>query len=87
MTNDTENYLKEGKENGKKINHYQMLEEIETLVETDFCADMDMRLLGGVYTQEEAKQMANLLGQVYSIAHCISCRACQTKYLTPLRGG
>jgi succinate dehydrogenase/fumarate reductase-like Fe-S protein len=77
-------YLKTGEERGQRLNHYKMLKEIVGLVETDFCSEMEMKSLpkSKQYTQKEAQQMANLLGKIYSTAHCIHCYACQTKYLT-----
>ena len=77
-------YLKAGQERGQRLNHYKMLKEITALVETDFCAEMEMKTMpkSRQFTQEEAEQMAGLLARVYSIAHCIHCHACQTKYLT-----
>ena len=73
-------------ENGKNLDHYRMLREIADMVENDFCADMDSRFAtsGEVkFTNEEAKEMAHMLGKIYSIAHCITCRACQGKYENP----
>jgi hypothetical protein len=61
----------------KIINYKKMLEEINNLVDNDFCAEMEMK---GRYTQKEAKQMADIITKVYSISHCISCSACSKKY-------
>jgi hypothetical protein len=33
------------------------------------------------YTQAEAKKMADIIGRIYGVAHCLTCTACQTKYL------
>lgn len=81
-------YLESGKRRGKKLNHYKMLQEICDLVETDFAADMEMHLIPNQktgkaypYTQKEAQEMADIISSVYSIAHCITCHACQVKYL------
>lgn len=79
--NEIDKYLKDGRKRGKKLDHYRMLQEITALVETNFCADMEMRSVGGKYTHKESLEMSNLLGKVYLIAHCIHCHACQTKYL------
>ena len=51
----------------KSEDYKQLLEKICTIVETDFCADMETLVLPNTreYTQEEAKQMATLLGSVY----------------------
>lgn len=59
----------------------KMLSDICGLVETDFCMEMDIKRLPGSkrFTQKEAKQMANIIGQVYMIAHGIHC-VCGGKY-------
>lgn len=59
----------------------KMLEDINNLVQTDFCVDMDFKQLEGQaeYTQEEALKMANIIGRVYGIAHSINC-SCGGKY-------
>lgn len=60
----------------------RMIKEIAELVRTDFSFDMDCKLgFEREFTQEEARHMAHLLGRVYSISHCITCDACQTKYI------
>ncbi len=84
MMSGIDEYLKAGLERGQKLNHYKMLKEITALVETDFCAEMEMRTLpkSQEFTQKESEEMAHLLATIYSIAHCIHCHACQTKYLT-----
>lgn len=76
-------YLKKGKIIGKKLDHYRMLKDICNLVETDFVFEMDCKQIheSETYTQEEAKEMIKIIGQVYLIAHCITCHACQSKYL------
>jgi succinate dehydrogenase/fumarate reductase-like Fe-S protein len=77
-------YLKAGQYRGQRLNHYKMLKDIVKLVETDFCAEMEMKTLpkSQKFTQEESEEMAHLLATVYSISHCIHCHTCQTKYLT-----
>lgn len=59
-----------------------MLQDIDDLVQTDFCTEMDMKLLpkSKEYTQKEAKEMANLLGKIYLISHAIHCKSCGKKY-------
>lgn len=67
----------------KKLNYKKMIEEVSALVETDFCFSMDSRFAtsGKVkFTNDEAKEMAGLLGSIYSIAHCVHCGACNPKY-------
>mgnify|MGYP001767607565 CR=1 FL=1 len=64
----------------KTIDLKRMLKDINKLVETDFCESMcDNSNLQ--YTQEQSKKMAKIIGQVYSIAHCTHCKACQQKYI------
>jgi len=60
-----------------------MLEDICNLVETDFAFEMELKSLpkSKPYTQEEASHMSDIIGKVYSIAHCIHCEACQVKYI------
>ena len=67
----------------KKLNYKKMVEDICKLVETDFHADMELRHLpdSEPYTQEETRKMQDTIGKVYLISHCISCTACQVKYL------
>jgi len=61
-----------------KLDHLKMLEEIDNFVENDLMSDMMERTKP--YTQKEARKMAQTLGSIYSISHCIHCEACQPKY-------
>lgn len=65
-----------------KLNHKKMLEEINKLVTTDFAFDMDCKQMpeSEEYTIEEAREMAEIIGKVYSISHCLTCTACQGKF-------
>jgi len=65
-----------------KINYKKMIEDVNKLVQTDFCFEMDCKLIpdSDKYTQKEAEEMADLIGKVYMISHCISCQACNVKY-------
>ncbi len=65
------------------LNYKKMLKDINDLVNTDFCQDTECKLIPKAkpYTQDEAKQMAQLLGRVYSISHCIFCISCQRGYI------
>lgn len=72
------------KKNQKRIacealNHW--LTEIDKLVSTDFCADMECRFLPKAkpFTQGEAREMAEIIGNVYMYAHRIHCGACAKK--------
>lgn len=62
-----------------------MVRDIDRLVRTSFCAEMEMNLIPGSprYSQYEAERMAKLLAQVYAVAHCIACKACGSKYRYP----
>ena len=64
-----------------KMNYRKMLEDINNLVDTDFCAEMEMKTLpkSGSYTQMEAEEMSKLLAKVYSISHCLYCQSCRRK--------
>jgi len=66
-----------------KLNYKLMVKDINQLVENDFCADMEMKLIPKFrqYTQKEAKEMADLLSSVYLVSHCIHCKACQKAYI------
>ena len=58
------------------------IEKIDELVGSDFCHDMECRLIRpDAFTQEEAQQMADLLGKIYSIAHRVHCGACRDRPL------
>ena len=71
----------------KKLNFKKMVEEIDVLTDTEFCFNMELKLLPlteknkTCYTQKEAQKMVELLSSIYSVAHCIHCKACQTRYL------
>lgn len=58
-----------------------MIKDIDGLVNIDFLESMEMKENSDVlYTQEEAKKMSQILGNVYTISHGIHCRACGNKY-------
>jgi len=68
----------------KPLDFEKMIDDIDTLVNTDFVADMEMRSYRGAtgkYTQEESKKMAQLLTKTYWIAHCNTCTSCNGDYL------
>lgn len=58
----------------------QLLEGINELVQTDFAFDMDCHALPNSkpFTQAEAKQMALIIGRVYSLAHRTTCESCRS---------
>ena len=81
-------YLADGRKRGKILDHYKMLKDIDRLANSDFVAVMEMNLLPhsetgklSIYTQKEAPEMSRLLSDIYMISHCITCYACQVKYL------
>ena len=63
-----------------------MLEDICSIVETDFCMYMEGRLIDKEpkYTIEESMEMANRLARIYGIAHGIHCHVCDRKYCEKL---
>jgi hypothetical protein len=58
-----------------------IVQEIDELVGTEFCSEMDMKTMPNSkpYTQEEAEEMANIIGRVYLFAHKIHCEACRDR--------
>ena len=67
----------------KKLDYKKMVDDIDELVETDFCFDMDSKAIHpeDPFTHEESTKMRDILMRVYSVAHCNTCNACQGKYL------
>ncbi len=65
-----------------KLNYKKMVQDIDKLVNNDWCENMEIKLLpkSEPFTQKEARQMAELIARVYSISHCIFCQACGRKY-------
>ena len=65
-----------------KLNHKQMLTEIDKLVNNCWGFDIQLKHFGSeTFTEKEANEMANVLGKIYLISHCIHCEACQKKYI------
>ena len=66
-----------------KLDTLKMLEDINKLVENDFCAEMEAKLMPHAkpYTQWNAQKMAIRLARVYTISHATHCKACQKPYL------
>lgn len=65
------------------LDHLKMLKEIDGLLDSEWAFEMiDCKRMPGAkpYTQEEAQEMADTLGKIYLISHCIHCTACQYKY-------
>jgi len=65
------------------IDSIKDVEEIDELVNNDFGQDMELKQMPNSkpYTQKEAREMAQIISLVYSKSHCITCEACQRKYL------
>lgn len=58
----------------------RICEGVNKLVETDFCEQMCCKHAGiikGKFTQEEASEMAHIIGNVYSLSHQIFCSGCR----------
>lgn len=68
-----------------KLDYLKMLQDINALVESDWAFNMECNLLPNAkpFTQEEAKEMIDIIGKVYLIAHSTECASCQTKYILP----
>ncbi len=66
-----------------KLDFEKMISEIDDIVQTDFAFDMDCKLMPNSkeYTQKEAQDMAKMIGRIYLISHCNTCKACQGKYI------
>lgn len=67
----------------KELDYKRMLGDINGLVDNDFCASMDAKTYSceNEFTREDSVEMARILARVYSISHCIHCKACAEKYL------
>ena len=66
-----------------KLDYLKMLREIDKLVNNDWGFEMiDCKMMPKAkpFTQKEAKEMSQRLGQIYLISHCITCTACQIRY-------
>lgn len=69
-----------------KLDTERMLKEVYELVGGDwgFSVTDDMVALPTdkykKFTQEQAEEMANVIGKVFMISHCINCTACQGRY-------
>lgn len=75
-----------GKGSEKELDYKKMIEDINDLVETDFGEDMSLRAnieyCGKLLdiSQRDAREMANIIGKVYLISHCVHCESCGVKY-------
>jgi hypothetical protein len=66
-----------------KLDTIAMLKAIDELVNTDFCEDMSLHTMPNSkpYTQEEAHEMAAIIGRVYLISHAVHCTACRRRWI------
>jgi succinate dehydrogenase/fumarate reductase-like Fe-S protein len=65
----------------QELNYKKMVNDINNIVSSEFCEEMSVRAdFDREISQKQAKQMAHIIGEVYSIAHCITCKACSSKY-------
>ena len=61
------------------LNYLKLVRDMNDMLENDFCMDMDckLHLHGGrdknSFTQEEAQQMADLIGKLYTLSHYWYC--------------
>ena len=55
-----------------KLDYLKMLQDIDDLVSTDFCEDMELET--GKFTQQEAVDMMRIIAKVYDIAHSTHCK-------------
>lgn len=67
----------------EKLDYKQMVIDIDSLVQTDFAFDMNCRLVDKEpkFKDEESKEMAKLIGKIYTISHKSHCTACQSNYI------
>ena len=69
------------------LDYKKMIESIDKLVNTDFSEDMSYKAnirVDGKFneiSQEDARDMANIIGQVYLISHAAHCRNCQLEWI------
>ena len=67
----------------RKLDYKKMIQAINNIVDNDFCADMECKLIpqkSSPYSQEEAMEMSDIISKVYSISHCIYCNACNGEW-------
>ena len=69
-----------------KLDYKRMIEVVDELTSGDALEDYEWKAATNKpFTQSEALHMAILLTRIYSVAHCVHCTACQTKYLEEQR--
>lgn len=66
----------------KDLNYWKMVRDIDNIVGTEFCEEVSCKAgFDREMSQQEAIKMAEIIGKVYLISHCITCDACDKKYL------
>lgn len=61
------------------LNYLKLVQDMNDMLENDFCMDMDCKLHlhdgrdKNSFTQEEAQQMADLIGKLYTLSHYWYC--------------
>ena len=69
----------------QKLNYKMMVEDIDRIIDRnhEFLFEMECRQLPDAkkYTQKEAGEMSHILGCIYLISHCLTCEACQRKFI------
>lgn len=67
----------------KKLDYKKMIKAVDKIMQTDFMFEMDCKSMPNPtpFTQEEAEKMRDELMKIYTISHCVSCTACNNKYL------
>ena len=64
-----------------KLDYKDMLENIYMMVKGDRVGDLVNKLgTANKYSQEEARELARIVGAVYEISHCLTCNACAKEW-------
>jgi len=66
-----------------ELDYKRMVEEIDKIVNNEDFGNLELSLMpkSKPYTQKEAGKMMKMLGQVYRVAHCVTCTACARRYM------
>lgn len=71
----------------KALDYKSMVNAIDKIIQDngDFLEDMECKAhhIGGnpTYSQRQSAEMADILASIYTISHCVHCKACQGKWL------
>lgn len=67
----------------RRLHYKEMVKDIFKEVDGDWTMEIEDKLYTkGIYTQEEALQMASAMTKVWMIAHSVETHCCGGKYLT-----